>query len=90
MNNQRNNQVNNQRNNQVNNQRNNQRNNIDQVFLNIYNGCYIREDIKQNERNNKLLNRNLLNLNIHPNKNNMTDIENNILGIDKKYNKFRN
>lgn len=60
---------------------------MNKEFNNIY-----RVDTHQVKRNEKLLNRNLFNFNKFPNNtflNNTTDIENELRGTHKKYNKFR-
>tara|TARA_B110000037_G_C17117492_1_gene504329 strand:- start:3699 stop:3938 length:240 start_codon:yes stop_codon:yes gene_type:complete len=62
--------------------------NVDPVLFNIYNGCWIREGIRQNNMNNKLVNRNLNNLHSNP-CNNKIDVESKLMNIHKKCNKFR-
>jgi hypothetical protein len=61
---------------------------VDPVLFNIYNGSWIREGVRQNEINNKIINRNLINLNNNPCTNKI-DVENKLRNINQKCNNFR-
>ena len=62
--------------------------NVDPVLFNIYNGSWLRDSKRENQINNGILSRNLLNVNKNP-CNNIVDVESKLRNIDQKNNKYR-
>lgn len=61
---------------------------VNPVLFNIYNGCWIREGVRRDTMNNKLINRGLINFHNNP-CNNLIDLDSKLKNIDKKLNKYR-